>query len=512
MRKLLKFLTSRLFLVSILILVQACILLAFVSYLSETYAPIAGFFWILSAFFTVFIINKQSNPIVKIPWILLFCLAPIFGGLLYLIFGSSKLKRNDQKILSVINSKIRNIYPKRQETVQNLNEIDPLAASQSKYITNVTSIPLYQNNHVEYFKSGEDFFPAFIEELKKATKYIFLEYFIIQEGLMWNTILEILLQKVKQGVEVRIIYDDVGSVNTLPYKYDEFLENQGISCIAFNPYRPALRTILHNRDHRKICVIDGIISFTGGLNLADEYINKIVRFGYWKDSATMIKGEASYAFALSFLELWGLYRGIEKNYEKYKPDANLIEENSDFKGFIQPYNDSPLDSEHTGELVYLNIINHATKYIYITTPYLIVDNEMTVALQLASKRGVDVRIITPHIPDKKIVFELTRASYRDLIEAGVKIFEFTPGFMHAKTVICDDKIATNGTFNFDFRSLYHHFECGLWMYGTKTVSQMKEDFLQTEKQCEEITPDFVLNTPITTKIKSCALRIFAPLL
>lgn len=516
MKKLLKFLTSRFFIVSISILSQVAFLVIGILYVSQHFIFFAGLLWLLSVAMVLIIINKQSNPAVKIPWILLITLLPIFGGLFYVIFGSSKLRKKEEEMLLLENTKIRNEYPATDPHIAELFAQNAYAASQSKYIKNITSIPLYNATHTTYYPLGDDFYPALLDALESAEHYIFMEYFIIAQGFMWQSIENILIKKAKAGLDVRLMYDDVGSVNTVPYQFAKKMTKAGVPTIAFNPYRPALRTILHNRDHRKICVIDGHTAFTGGINLADEYINKLVRFGHWKDSGVKLVGDVAYSFALIFLELWGMYNGIENDYTRFKMTnqkrQELIPLLQKQKGFVQPYSDTPLDTEHTGEQIYLNVINQATRYCYITTPYFIVDNELLNALQLAAKRSVDVRIITPHVPDKYFVHQLTRANYRDLIESGVRVFEYTPGFMHSKMIIADDSIATNGTVNMDFRSLYHHFECGVWFYKVDAISDMKKDFVTTLESCEEITVDFFAKRSLFTALFNSLLRIFAPLL
>lgn len=540
MRKLLKLLMSRFSVVSVLILIQLFVMLLSVFYLSRNYAFISAIFWLLGFVMILGIINKHANPAVKLPWALLIALLPVFGCMLYFVFGSAKLRRKEQAVLLKHAERTSRIYETEDSAIDKLEKSDIHAASQSFYITNATAIPLYEEEISKYFSSGEAFFEALVEEIKKAEKYIFLEYFIIQPGIMWNTILEILHQKIDDGVDVRVIYDDVGSVAALPYGYAESLSKSGIPCVSFNPYRPALRTILHNRDHRKICVIDGRTAFTGGINLADEYINCVNRFGHWKDSAIMLKGRAAFCFTLAFLELWNLYRNSDDDYNAFRPETDggsgansaasmeavrSLAASSSLKsasaarsansfggGFVQPYVDSPLDDELTGEQVFLNIINQSAEYLYITTPYLIIDNELLTALCLAAKRNVDVRIITPFIPDKWLVHEMTRSYYHELVAGGVRVYEYTPGFMHAKNMVSDDTTATVGTFNMDYRSLYHHFECGVWFYKASIIKDIKSDFLNTLDVCREITPEYLSQTNVVKRLVRTLFKIFAPLL
>lgn len=335
-----------------------------------------------------------------------------------------------------------------------------------------------------------------------------MEYFIIQEGKMWNTILDILKEKAAQGVDIRVIYDDMGCIMTLPNGYNKKLESYGIKCSVFNPFVPILSSKFNTRDHRKICVIDGNVGFTGGINLADEYINAYEKHGHWKDTSVMLKGEGVFALTAMFLSMWDYLHGEKEDYSKYYP----TEWDTSAPGYVQPFTDNPLDDEAVGETVYLNLINKAKHYVYITTPYLILDSEMITALSIAAKSGVDVRIITPHIADKWYVHAVSRAHYEILTEAGVKIYEYTPGFIHAKTFVVDDDYAVVGTINLDYRSLYLHFECAAWMYQTDSVAAVKEDFFKTQQLSQEITLEECRKVSFARKLGRSVLRVFAPLM
>ncbi len=328
---------------------------------------------------------------------------------------------------------------------------------------------------------------------------------------MFGQVVNLLEKKVQEGVEVRLIYDDVGSINTLPPKYYKKLQAKGIKCAAFNPFRPIASVIMNNRDHRKIFVVEGRVGFTGGVNLADEYINKKERFGYWKDTGIRLEGEGVWSLTTMFLEMWNYIIRSTEDYSVFMPSAHRMEP-FETDGFVQPYGDSPLDHENVGENVYMNIISRAKDYVYIFTPYLIVGNEMLVTLCNAAKSGVDVRIVTPGVPDKKTVYLLTQSYYAPLIKSGVKIYQYKPGFIHAKCFVCDDEIATVGTVNLDFRSLYLHFECGVWMYRSRAVMQVKEDCLETFDCSEEMTLEFCRNRPLVIRMLQSVLRLFAPLL
>ena len=386
----------------------------------------------------------------------------------------------------------------------------PSQAAQMRYLQNHAGFPVYTDSQTLYLSPGEKKFDCLLQELKKAQRYIFLEYFIIQEGCMWNSILEILKEKAAQGVKVRVLYDDIGCFLKLPQDYDSQLRSMGIDCRVFNRFKPVLTSMQNNRDHRKIAVIDGKVAFTGGINLADEYINAIERFGHWKDASVMVSGKAAWSFTLMFLQMWELTTGEDEDYAQYDPWV-LTDCPVQASGFVQPYADSPMDKENVGEQVYLQIINNARRYLYINTPYLIIDESMMSALCLAAKSGVDVRIVTPHKWDKWFVHVTTRSYYRDLMAAGVRIYEYSRGFIHSKTFVSDDAVATVGTTNLDFRSLYLSFECGVLMYRTEAVAQLKEDFLNTLEQCHEITDGDCQCGPIR-RIFQDVLRLFAPLM
>lgn len=395
--------------------------------------------------------------------------------------------------------------------LKRLDKKNTQAANQSTYIQNYAFYPPYKNIFSQYYPIGEEKFDSFIRELEKAEKFIFMEYFIIEEGKMWNAILKVLERKASEGVDVRLIYDDAGCMLTLPNRYNRKLEEKGIKCAIFNPLVPILSAKFNTRDHRKITVIDGVTAFTGGINLADEYINEIVKHGHWKDMGIMIKGEAVWNFTVMFLSLWDSIKDQSSDFMPFKASKNSFS-NIETKGYVQPFSDDPLDNEPVGQIVYLNMINKAEKYVYITTPYLIIDSEMITALCTAAKSGVDVRIITPHHADKKYVHETTRSFYPKLMHSGVRIFEYEPGFMHGKTFVADDAYAVVGTINMDYRSLFLHFECGIWMYATNTVMDVKNDFMLTLEDCIEINLEHFKGVGLGRKLLSLILRLFAPLM
>ena len=513
LRKLLKLLFNRIFYVAFAILIQLGWIFIMVLKIAAFSRYVDIFIEIVGVVIVLWIVNKEINPSYKLAWTMLILSLPILGVTLYFLFGKSRIASiMDQQFMKRIEESSE-LMRDDSETVSSLLERDPSAAMQSHYISSASHFPVHQNTSAEYFQVGDDMFPVLVKELKQAQKYIFIEYFIINDGVMWKTILDILEQKAAEGVDVRLIYDGFGCLTTLPHKYYEELRKKGIACQVFNPFRPILNIIQNNRDHRKLCIIDGWVGFTGGINLSDEYINQKERFGHWKDTAIMLKGEAVWNMTVMFLHMWAVIGRTEEkiDYEVYLPHKNHQEQFAG-NGFVQPFCDTPLDEEIVGENVYLNIINKARRYVYICTPYLIIDNEMMTALCLAAKNGVDVRIMTPGIPDKKLVFLLTQSYYRQLLENGVKIYEYQPGFLHAKTFVSDDEVAVVGTINLDYRSLYLHFEDGVWIYGNEVIWSMKEDFVQTLEYCHTVTLDSCKNRKIPVRIMQNVLRAFAPML
>ena len=508
LKKILHTLSGRLFLTCIALAAQILWLLYSVYTLGGYNWGIHILLTLLSFLAVIYIINGPSNPAVKLAWIVPVLALPILGGVLFLISGGKGSKRKVTRAAARQHNRCMKKLPDAAAYLKELN--DPNLRGQSQYLV-CQGFPLYAHTRAWYYPTGEEGCAALLAELKKAERFIFLEYFIIHPGKLWDGILEILTEKAAQGVDVRVIYDDVGSVSTLPFHYYKKLEDAGIQAHAFNPFVPVLSTIINNRDHRKILVIDGNVAFTGGVNLADEYINEVVRFGHWKDNMVKIIGDSVWSMTLLFLEQWDTVRGVEDELSRFRP---TISGPSD--GYVQPYGDSPLNNEYLGENVYLNLINGAKRYVYFMTPYLIIDNEMKTSLCLAAKRGIDVRIITPGIPDKRIVWDLTRSYYSELLSAGVRIYEYTPGFLHSKLCVCDDEVSVAGTINLDYRSLYFHFENACLFFHNAVVIQAKEDFLDTQAQSAQIhVADMESLRQYRNFFHSvyyAVLRLFAPLL
>lgn len=509
MKKFISVLCSRVVFAALFLIAQIIAMVFAVLVLGEQFPVFYAICTTLSIFIVIYIINLGDNPAYKIAWLVPVMLLPIFGTLLFVMFGKNRMSSGKMRRLREIEEKFNTEMANLPSYAGELKTVDPDAALQAGYIENIACVPVFKNTETTYLKSGELLFEHMLTELRKAERFIFLEYFIISPGIMWDTILEILEQKVKQGVEVRVMYDDLGCAFTLPGKYYETLEKKGIKCHPFNRLTPVLSSRFNNRDHRKICVIDGVVAFTGGVNLADEYINAYEKHGHWLDCGVMLRGEAAWSFTMMFLTMWDYAYRANEDFALYRP-KHLSGIRSD--GYVIPFTDTPTDDEPVGETVYMNMIARAKEYVYICTPYLIIDNEMLTCLKSAAKSGVDVRIITPHVPDKRFVHSLTRSYYDALIRAGVRIYEYTPGFIHSKTFLSDDRCGVVGSINLDFRSLYLHYECGAWLYGCSALKTMKDEYLETLQKCEEITDIWCRRARWYIRVWRSILRTLAPLL
>ena len=454
------------------------------------------------------IVNRNMPPESKVTW-LLFAVVPVFGFLLYLMFGERRLSKKEIQQLEKMDSmKFRedNSYDLRVELKQENKSAFGIVKSLLSMDHNAD---VYDGTASQYFPLGEEMFEAMLDDLRSAKKFIFLEFYIIDPGLMWNRVLEILVDKVQQGVEVKLLYDDIGCMATLSGDYTKRLRKMGIDAHKFNKVIPRMTVAYNNRDHRKILVVDGQVGYTGGINLADEYINHIVRFGHWKDGGVRLEGSAVKALTRLFLMNWYINRGEITDFDRYHFDSQRVEG----KGLYIPYGSGPkpIYKEQVGKAVYQNIINQAIDYVYITTPYLIIDYDLTEDIKNAAMRGVDVRIVTPFIPDKKLIQIVTRGAYPDLLEAGVKIYEYTPGFIHSKNVISDDELAVVGTINFDYRSLVHHYENAVLMYQTESIADIKQDFEDLFDVSKEISLETLQNSWYQRLLKEI-MQLFAPLL
>ena len=485
-------------------------MIAFGLWLNNYAAWINTFFTVLSLVIVAYLILKDENQSYKLTWIVVISFLPFFGGMMYLMFGNKRPSRKMRKRLESVEALHRDLMLEQEPGL--MAGLDGRIAGTSAYLTRRGPFPAYRNTDVEYFEVGERLFERLLPDLESAKSYIFMEYFILAEGSVWAEICEILCRKAEEGVDVRIIYDDMGSVSVLPRGLQAKMTRAGIRTVAFNPFLPLVSLVMNHRDHRKITVIDGRVAYTGGINIADEYANRYQRFGHWKDTGLRMEGAAVRSFAVMFLNMWNAHRKTDTDYTPFLPPETAEEGSADrSRGIVQPYCDSPLDEENLAENVYLDILAQAKRYVYIFTPYLIIDGEMQSALTLAAKRGVDVRIVTPGVPDKKTVFRLTRSYYVPLLRAGVRIYEYTPGFLHAKSYVCDDSVAVVGTVNMDYRSLFLHFECGALLIDSPVIEDIKQDALRTIEQSREI---FQKDTKKYSRssLLDLILRILSPML
>ena len=457
---------------------------------------------LLSLFIVLYLVRKDEDSAYKIIWIVLIGLFPLLGGAMYLVFGnkmpSKKLRLQMQKV---------DAAHKAELAQQPLEHAEERFAGLRQYVSKYGHFPAWEHTAARYFDCGEAMYPQLLADLEQAEKFIFLEFFIVKSGRMWAGVEEILKRKAAQGVDVRLIYDDFGSLLGLPKDFVVRMERHRIRCIPFNPVVPFVSVVMNHRDHRKIVVVDGKVGYTGGVNLADEYINAEERFGRWKDAAIRLEGAAVWNFTVMFLNCWNAFRPSETDYTPFAPAGPLPASD----GVVQPYGDSPLDDEPVAETVYFNILAQAQRYVYIDTPYFSVGEEMLGALKAAAKRGVDVRLLLPGIPDKKLVFRLTRSYYLPLLRAGVRIYEYTPGFLHAKCYVSDDRVAVVGSINMDYRSLFLHFECGALLMDNSQVLALRDDVHATLPLCREVhLSDCRTNLPGT--VLDSALRLLSPLM
>ena len=506
---------SRLSVIVLLVLIQLAL-------------TVAAFLWfqqyithyeVIRAAFTVvmilYLFNSSMDSSSKLTWLMVIAIVPFIGAAFLLYSITNVGHRTLQERVDSMIHRTKNVLPQDEEVLKAL-ERDPYGTEDlHRYINRSGCFPIYDDTDVTYFPLGEDKFAALIPELEKAEKFIYMEYFIIDEGYMWGRILDVLARKAAEGVEVRVMYDGMLEISTLSQDYPKRLAELGIKARSFSPVRPFISTHYNYRDHRKILVIDGKTAFTGGVNLADEYINQRERFGHWKDTAIMVKGSAAQSFTLMFLQMWNVYEET--------PDFSRIDEllaeskeapaaHDPSKGYVMPYADSPLDGDKVGESVYIDLFNRATDYVHIMTPYLILDGELEQAIKFASERGVEVSLILPGIPDKEMPYALAKSHYRRLVDAGVHIYEYTPGFVHAKVAVSDDCRAIVGTINLDYRSLYHHFECAAYQYKTPNIPAIEADFEATRAKCKKVTEESITYEKVSMKLKGFVMKLVAPLL
>ena len=476
---------------------------------SEFMPQIFGSTAVFTVIMVLVLLNSPHDPTAKVTWLAIIMAAPVFGSLLYLYtrsdFGHRALKKRSRAVIRAT----QKLVEQDPQTEENFRRQDEGAANLARYLHRVSDFPTYRDTDVAYFPTGEAAYAQLLQALEEAKEFIFLEYFIVEEGAMWGQILEILARKAGEGIEVRLLYDGTCEFMLLPRDYPEKLRRLGIQCKVFAPVTPFVSTHYNYRDHRKIAIIDGHTAFTGGINLADEYINEKVRFGHWKDTALMLRGEAVRGFTLMFLQMWSLEEK-DLNFTPYL--TRPLPPVGGSGGYVIPYGDCPLEQRRVAQQVYMDILNRAKRYVHIMTPYLILDGEMENALCYAAERGVDVRIILPGIPDKKIPYALAKTHYPALLEAGVRIYEYAPGFVHAKSFVCDGLEAVVGTINLDYRSLYHHFECAAYLYGGDCIAEIEADFAATEQLCRRVTRETVRSEKLLTRMTGFLLKVIAPLL
>lgn len=519
---------SRLVITIVLVAAQAYFLFSTFYWLSSYMPVISILLTLLSAVLLIYIVNRDMDPAFKLTWAIPLCLFPLLGGLLYLYVEGDFITHAFKK---TVNHRIEEGKPyleQNKEIRRKLNEKTCSMSAISRYVESVGGFPTYENTKVTYFSCGEDKFADLLPELEKAEHFILMEYFIIYEGTIWDSILEILTRKVSQGVDVKLMYDGTCAINGLPRRYEEKLKAAGIDVRVFLPAVPFFSTYQNSRDHRKILVIDGKMAYNGGINLADEYANRRHPYGHWKDTAVKVEGDAVRSYTVMFFNLWysiGPESGknfIPGDYLNYLPEESAEKKRElpsqkeawdiPVGGYVMPYGDGPNSRHALAENVYLDMLNRANRYIHIMTPYFINDNATMRAFKYAAERGTEVKLIVPHIPDKKLIYDVTRTNYPVLLRAGVKVYEYTPGFVHAKEVVADGNKAVVGSINFDFRSLYHHFECATYVYRNPVIDEIEADFQKTLEACQEVTMEYYKAIPWHHRLIGKVLNFFAPLL
>ncbi len=500
---------SRLGIFLILLILQVLLLFGMFFRFADFLPHILGSTVLFTAGMVLYLINSRIDPSVKLTWMIVIMLMPVFGVLLYWYTQSNIGHRALKARLNRLITGTMDSIPQEKEVMEALRKEDAGVANLAHYIHRSGCYPVYDHTAVTYFPLGEAKWEEMLRQLEQARHFIFLEYFIVDEGLMWGKVLEILARKAKEGVEVRVLYDGTCELALLPANYPKRLKALGIRCKMFAPVTPFISTHYNYRDHRKILVIDGHTAFNGGVNLADEYINHKVKFGHWKDTAVMVKGEAVKSYTLMFLQMWNVDEK-KADFASYLTYDTLAP--AETSGYVIPYGDCPLDDDKVGERVYMDILNRAKRYVHIMTPYLILDGEMEAALKFAAERGVEVELILPGIPDKRIPYALAKTHYASLLASGVRIYEYTPGFVHAKVFVSDDREAVVGTINLDYRSLYHHFECATYLYQVDCIPQIEADFVATREVCRQVTPETVKKEKKSVKCIGFLMKTIAPLL
>ena len=507
---LLRLIFSRFFVIALLLVLQVALMIMVYLQFREKLPLLLNCQYVFSFAMIIYLFNTDMDSSAKLTWMLIISIVSFAGAAMLLWTQANLGHRMETKRARNQIDNTRTALSQPENVIKEIEHDGSGTDDLSKYLNNTGCFPVYDKTQVTYFPLGEKKFEAMLKELEKAEKYIFMEYFIVEEGYMWGRILDVLTRKVKEGVEVRVMYDGMCEMSTLPANYFKLLEAQGIHAKAFSPIVPVVSSHYNYRDHRKILVIDGKVAFNGGVNLADEYINRIERFGHWKDTAVMLKGPAARSFTLMFLQMWYMTEDAVPDYEKWL--SLPAYEAEDAKGYVMPYSDCPLDTYKAGEAVYMDILNRATDYVHIMSPYLILDGELKTALCFAAQRGVDVKLILPGIPDKKVAYSLAKTHYSELRKAGVKIYEYTPGFVHAKVFVSDGIKAVVGTINLDYRSLYHHFECATYMYRTDCIADIEKDFQDTLAKCRQVSSESIKKEKFSYKLIGALAKMISPLM
>lgn len=506
-----KMLKSKTLYLVVSLVFQLIVIFVLAAYFSSEFMPVYYFMSAVSILIAIYVINRDSDTSSKILWVFMIMGLPFFGGLMYILFGGKtipKALRVEDRQAAIDYTAYRE---KNRRTLLGFQGADPTLRKMSAMALNNGGFPMYDNIRTRYFNTGEAQFEAYMEALEQAKEYIFIETYILDEGVMWDRLRELLVRKAREGVDVRLIYDDFGSILNVDKSYPEKLREMGIQAHTFNPIRAQLAIQMNNRDHRKIIIIDGKTAFTGGSNIADEYINARERFGYWKDMGAMVTGSAVESFVIAFMQIWNYSSDVNTPYEEFvRPEEDFEKMNG--QGYVIPFFDSPTDANVLGKNFHLNMLMSASESCWITTPYLILDAEMISAMELAVKNGVDVRVVVPGIPDKKTVYSVTQANIRTLVKKGVKVYVYTPGFIHGKVTLTDSRHALVGTVNMDFRSYYLNYECGMWMYDTESIPAIREDFEQIFAASHRVLPGELRQTNGLVRIYQDVLKIFSPLM
>jgi len=511
MKKLGKLLSSQMFTVGILLVLQIVLLAGIILRLSEYFVYAYGFFVVISLLVVLHVVNKADDPSYKLAWCIPILVFPIFGGLFYLLTYSQQNRRAFARRLRELNRQAGRHLSQPEQAAQALRQQEPSLERLLHYMNHTAGAAVCQNTTVTYLPLGEDKWREMLALLESAQRYIFLEYFIIKDGRFWNSVLDVLKRKAAQGVDVRLIYDGIGCLPHLPAHYPKQLEEMGIKCRVFNPFRPFLTVLQNNRDHRKICAVDGTAAICGGINLADEYVNITAPLGHWKDTAVLLRGQGAWHLTLLFLETWQLLDREPVRFSAFRP-ITLPEGCAGETGFVLPFGDTAADNSTVGQHVFLHTVNNARRYVHIMTPYLIPDHDLVTALLDAAKSGVEVRIIVPGTSDHWYAHAVAKAYYAQLEEGGVEIYRYTPGFIHAKSMCWDDQGAVVGTINLDYRSLYLQQECAVWMHSTPAVADVEADFQQTLQRCHRLTEEEWTERSLPRRLLYAVLRVFAPLM